>query len=252
MTNHRTPWVTTLRPGVFFYYNRMEKSKVSFYIDGFNVYHRINDYQKKTGICYKWLNYKSLFISLLKPFEEISDIYFFTAITQDFGLDAVLRHNRYITALESQGIQIVKGYFSKKKKLCMVRGCNFKGNKYFDIREEKQTDINISLSLFKDAYLKKYDKCFLISGDNDFAPVLITIKDLFNINPFLITPPYEQGIVRLNPIKDLKSACYDEKNNRFNVINLKFSNLAGHSLPQKIYDSSGNLIVEMPKEYSQF
>jgi hypothetical protein len=91
----------------------MKKSKASLYIDGFNIYHRINDYQKKTGICYKWLNYRSLFTSLLKPYEEISDIYFFTAITQDFGLDAVQRHNKYIIALESQGIKIVKGYFSK-------------------------------------------------------------------------------------------------------------------------------------------
>ena len=107
----------------------MEKSKVSFYIDGFNIYHRISDYQKKTNICYKWLNYRSLFTSLLKLFEEISDICFFTAITQDFGLVAVMRHNKYITALESQGIKIVKGYFSKKKKLCMVQGCNFKGNR---------------------------------------------------------------------------------------------------------------------------
>jgi len=230
----------------------MQKSKVSLYIDGFNIYHRINDYQKKTGICYKWLNYRSLFKSLLKPNEVISDIYFFTAITQDFGFDAVKRHNKYITALESEGIKIIKGYFSKKKKLCRVPGCNFKGNKYFDIREEKQTDINISLSLLKDAYSKNYDTCFLMSGDNDFAPVLITIKDLFNINPFLITPPYEPGVVNLKPIKNLKSACFDQKRQKFNVINLKFNNFIGHSLPEKIYDASGDLIVEMPKEYSKF
>ena len=230
----------------------MQQSKVSLYIDGFNIYHRINDYQKKTGICYKWLNYRSLFKSLLKPNEVISDIYFFTAITQDFGFDAVQRHNKYITALGSEGIIIIKGYFSKKKKLCRVPGCNFQGNKHFDIREEKQTDINISLSLLKDAYLKSYDTCFLMSGDNDFAPVLITIKDLFNINPFLITPPYEPGIVDLKPIKDLKSACFDKKSQKFNVINLKFNNFIGHALPEKIYDISGNLIVEMPKEYSKF
>ena len=230
----------------------MQKSKVSLYIDGFNIYHRINDYQKRTGICYKWLNYRSLFKSLLKTDEVISDIYFFTAITQDFGFDAVQRHNKYITALESEGIKIIKGYFSKKKKLCRVPGCNFQGNKYFDIREEKQTDINISLSLLKDAYLKNYDTCFLMSGDNDFAPVLRTIKDLFNINPFLITPPYEPGVVNLKPIKDLKSACFDKKRQKFNVINLKFNNFIGNSLPEKIYDNLGNLIVEMPKEYSKF
>ncbi len=115
----------------------MQKLKVSLYIDGFNIYHRINDYQRKTKICYKWLNYRSLFRSLLKKDEVISEIYFFTAITQDFGFGAVQRHNKYITALESEGIKIIKGYFSKKKKLCRVQECNFQGNKYFDIREEK-------------------------------------------------------------------------------------------------------------------
>jgi len=133
-----------------------------------------------------------------------------------------------------------------------VKGCNFKGNKYFDIREEKQTDVNVSLSLLRDAYLKKYDRYFLMSGDNDFAPVLRTIKDLFNINPFLITPPYEQGVVNLKPIKDLKSACFDKKRQKFNVINLKFNNFIGHSFPEKIYDTSGKLVIEMPGEYSKF
>ena len=61
----------------------MKNNKVSLYIDGFNIYHRINEYQKKTGVCYKWLDYVSLFKSLIKPHEEISDIYFFTAITQE-------------------------------------------------------------------------------------------------------------------------------------------------------------------------
>ena len=37
------------------------------------------------------------------------------------------------------------------------------------------------------------------------------LKIFFNINPFLITPPYEHGVVNLKPIKDLKSACFDKK-----------------------------------------
>jgi uncharacterized LabA/DUF88 family protein len=230
----------------------MQKSKVSLYIDGFNIYHRIDDYQKKTGICYKWLNYKSLFQSLLKPDEEIANIYFFTAITQDFGINTVQRHNKYITALESEGIEIVKGYFSKKRKTCRVSGCKFQGDRSFDDREEKQTDINISLFLLKDAYLGSYDKCFLMSGDNDFAPVLKTLRSLFNKQPFLITPPYKTGIVDLKPIRDLKNACFDPKKQKFCVINLNFNSLVGHLLPEKICDSSGKLLVEMPKEYCKF
>jgi len=54
------------------------------------------------------------------------------------------------------------------------------------------------------------------------------------------------------PIKDLKRACFDQKRQKFNVINLEFNNFIGYSLPEKIYDTSGKLIVEMPKEYSKF
>jgi hypothetical protein len=50
----------------------------------------------------------------------------------------------------------------------------------------------------------------------------------------------------------LKSACYDKKRQRFNVINLQFENFIGHSFPEEIYDSSGKLVVEIPKEYSRF
>ena len=89
-----------------------------------------------------------------------------------------------------------------------------------------------------------------MSAKNNFGCPLIT--RISNINPFLIIPPYEPGVVDLKPIKDLKSACFDKKRQKFNVINLKFNNFIGHSLPEKIYDTSGNLIVEMPKEYSKF
>ena len=125
----------------------MQKSKVSLYIDGFNIYHRIDDYQKKTGICYKWLNYKSLFQSLLKPDEEIANIYFFTAITQDFGINTVQRHNKYITALESEGIEIVKGYFSKKRKPAEFQDVNSKAIDLLMI-EKKNKPILIFLFFF--------------------------------------------------------------------------------------------------------
>jgi uncharacterized LabA/DUF88 family protein len=192
------------------------KQRVSFYIDGFNIYHRIKEYQKKTGIAFNWLNYRSLLESLLMSDEIVGDIYFFTAICEDFGHDSVTRHSQYITALEFLNIKIIQGYFSKKLKKCRVQGCNYKGDRRFPDREEKQTDVNIALALLRDAIEDKYDKCFLLSGDNDFANVLITVMELFpNKKAGLITPPYQDGIVRLNPANQLKSACYhDIKTNK--------------------------------------
>jgi uncharacterized LabA/DUF88 family protein len=231
----------------------MNKSRISFYIDGFNIYHRLKDYQQKTKMCYKWLNYKSLFSSLLKDNEILADVYFFTALSKDFGEESIIRHNKYITALELQGIKIIQGYFNKKQRKCQVEKCEYTGNKYFSDREEKQTDVNIALQILKDAMLDKYDKCFLMSGDNDFAPVLKTIMEVTHKQAGVITPPYQDGKVKLHTIMKLKNACYhDQKTNKRLIINLTFDKLKGHSLPQTIKDKSGNTLVEMPQEYQQF
>ncbi len=229
------------------------KSRVSFYIDGFNIYHRLNDYQKRTGICYKWLDYKSLCKSLLKGTEELGDIYFFTAISDDFGEESVRRHNLYITALETAGVTVTKGYFARRKTGCKVAGCHYTGDRRFLDREEKQTDVNISLQLMADAVQDRYDKCFLMSGDSDFAPVLKAIMRLFP-GKFagLVTPPFENGIVMLYPITRLKEACYHDKaTNKRLIINLHFDMLKGHSLPKEI-KIAGKPPLKMPGGYSEF
>jgi uncharacterized LabA/DUF88 family protein len=229
-------------------------SRVSFYIDGFNIYHRLKDFQQKTDVCYKWLNYKSLCQSLLKNDETLADVYFFTAISKDFGQESINRHRKYITALELQSVKIIQGYFNKKQRRCRVEDCAYKGNRYFPDREEKQTDVNIALQLMEDAALDKYDKCFLMSGDNDFAPILKTVMKLYpRKQAGIVTPPYQEKIINLPSMVHLKSVCFhDFKTNRRLIINLRFDKLKGHSLPQAIRDKSGNLLVEMPGEYQQF
>ncbi|GBR73780.1 circadian timing LabA-like protein [Candidatus Termititenax aidoneus] len=231
----------------------MNKSRVSFYVDGFNIYHRLRDFQKKTGLCFKWLDYKSLFQSLLKDKEILTDIYFFTALSKDFGEESILRHNKYITALELQGVKIIQGYFNKKQRKCRVEDCAYQGHKYFTDHEEKQTDVNISLQLLKDAIQDKYDKCFLMSGDNDFAPVLKTIMEMTNKQAGVVTPPYQCGAVKLHTLMKLKNSCYhDLQTNKRLIINLAFDKLKGHSLPEVIKDKAGDILVAMPKEYQQF
>ena len=235
-------------------YTTMKKARISFYIDGFNIYHRLKDYQQKTKTSYKWLDYKSLCNSLLKENEILADVYFFTALSKDFGEESITRHSKYITALELQGVKIIRGYFNKRQRKCRVEDCTYQGNKYFIDREEKQTDVNISLQLMQDAALNKYDKCFLMSGDNDFAPILKTVMQLYPDKQVgIITPPYQEKVIKSPNMVHLKSACYhDLKTNKRLIINLGFDKLNGHSLPTIIKNEIGNVLVEMPKEYSVF
>ena len=45
--------------------------------------------------------------------------------------------------------------------------------------EEKQTDVNIAIQLFKLAIQDKYDKAFIISGDSDLIPSIEAVKSTF-------------------------------------------------------------------------
>ena len=206
----------------------IKKYKLNFYIDGFNAYHKISEYQYKTGKCYKWLNYKELFQSLIQEDEEINKIYFFTAIAKDFGRESVNRHNKYITALHNAGIEIVKGRFIPKKISRTISHDNYTGkvictnqNTIFS-REEKETDVNIALFMLKDFFENKIggdrcDKQFLLSSDGDFIPVLKTIRD-FGGCPGLVTPPYDGTHVQLPQVDGLRKACF-KKGDKYMVIN---------------------------------
>ena len=61
------------------------RRKVNFYIDGFNFYHRLRDMlDSALGLDYRWLDYRALCQSLLKPGEVLGDVFFFTAIPRHF------------------------------------------------------------------------------------------------------------------------------------------------------------------------
>jgi len=60
----------------------MEKPKinrVSFFIDGFNVYHALED--QKSFHKFKWLDYSALAKCFISTKDTITDIYYFTSYT---------------------------------------------------------------------------------------------------------------------------------------------------------------------------
>jgi uncharacterized LabA/DUF88 family protein len=211
-------------------------NKVNFYIDGFNFYHKIKRYQELRGICLKWLNYDSLCRSFLKPQQQLNKIYFFTATTNHFGSGSSERHETYIKALKSKSIEIVQGYFKYdpvKKRL-----------------EEKQTDSNIVAHLIEGAFTNQYDTALILSGDSDIVPAVRIIKRNKEIQDKIvgfIPPPFSGKKNAKNPLSvqntsALNQICDFQKN-------LSFETVAKHLFPDKIYDASGKLIVEIPWEY---
>ena len=67
----------------------------------------------------------------------------------------------FIRAQEIKNVNIVYGEFKRKDKYCNL--CKRTYHTY----EEKQTDVNIAIQLFKLSIEDKYDKAIIISGDSD-------------------------------------------------------------------------------------
>jgi len=142
-------------------------SRYCFYIDGFNVYYALREnpaYHK-----YKWLNYHKLAESVILAEDTIERIYYFTTFVR-WKPKTVQRHEKYIKALRSVGVETVQGRFLKKNIKC------HRCHKYFATHEEKQTDVNIALKVLVDAIDDLYDKALIISADSDLLSVIKSVQ----------------------------------------------------------------------------
>lgn len=150
-------------------------ARYCFYIDGFNVYHSLNDdcfaqrkQQHKPNYKYrkyKWLNYHNLAFNVVGPKDTIVNIYYFTAFAK-WKRNSVLRHKEYIKALRTKNIKIIHGRFMKKYINCHNCGTDFLTH------EEKGTDVNIALQLLQDAIDNIYDRAVIVSSDSDLLPAI--------------------------------------------------------------------------------
>lgn len=143
-------------------------TRVSFFIDGFNLYHSLKDYARDC----RWLDLHKLCTSYLRENEQLGDIYYFTAVAT-WNNDKSTKHKLYIKRLSLEGIKTVYGKFKK-----VSRHCNYCNHEY-DTHEEKRTDVNIALKLFSDAVLDKFDTAILISADSDLIPPIEEISSVF-------------------------------------------------------------------------
>jgi uncharacterized LabA/DUF88 family protein len=208
---------------------------VNFYIDAFNFYHRINDYQQQTGICLKWLNYQSLCESFLKDDQVMGKVYFFTATTDHFGHDVLDRHNKYITALSFTGVEVIRGYFKVDRNGKL---------------EEKKTDCNIVAKLLEDAFCDNFQTAFILSADSDIVPAIEVIKRNSQTKTKVIIvapPPFEGKRNHSNKLSEHNISnfiriCDGKKR-------IKFKHLKSHLLPKEVKSNSGKKVV-MPNTYT--
>ncbi|MCC6546054.1 NYN domain-containing protein [Candidatus Sumerlaeota bacterium] len=154
----------------------------AFFIDGFNLFYGMRQAQWKRLY---WLDLYSL-CYVLNGYSAATHIEYFTAMIKP-GSDKQksARQISYIDALSSTpSVKITRGQYLSKTKTC--RMCSATWN----IEEEKQTDVNIAVSILENAALGKYDKGYIISGDSDLEPAISSVKRLYPaIEMHVVFPP---------------------------------------------------------------
>jgi uncharacterized LabA/DUF88 family protein len=186
----------------------MEKTNTIVYIDGYNFYYGLLSGRSH----FKWLDIVKLFQTILQsqnPNSEIVKIKYFTAM----ALGQFARHGNksteaqqaYHRALEvsyPDVLEIILGsHVAARKRLPAVNPVN---PNVFDktqrspvwVLEEKKTDVQIALAMYKDVVKENCQQVVLCSNDSDLAPALQEIraeKQDFNIGVVMPIRPAPKG-----------------------------------------------------------
>ncbi len=200
--------------------------RVNVYIDGFNLYHAINDLNDDT---LKWLDLKSLSLNILNKYQVLNEVKYFSAYAT-WRPDSYKRHRAYVAALEARGVQTIMGRFKEKRIMCKAT-CG----EVFTTHEEKETDVNIGAHLIADAFQDRFDTAFIISADTDLAAVITLAR----------------GIVREG--KRVEAVAPPGRYARARELGHLFAITKGKirmsQLPEKIVTPHG--IIECPEKYQK-
>lgn len=157
--------------------------KVNAYIDGFNLYHSILSLNNDS---LKNVNLRKLCQYYLLKNDVLNDVYYFSALPyhlEGANQGKVARHKNYIKVLKEVNVKTILGKFKSKTQKC--KNCLANYISY----EEKQSDINIAITMLSDAYENKFDKAVLLTADTDFVSTIIKIKEKFPQKQILLLVP---------------------------------------------------------------
>ena len=204
---------------------------MAVFIDGFNLYHAINDLGQDH---LKWVDLWKLSEVFVDPTaQKLSAVYYFSAYATWLSgpLD---RHQRYVRALKARGVTTVMGYFKEKVRFC--KQCR----KDSPSHEEKESDVNAALWMLDQAYQGTYDRALLISNDSDLVPPIRLLHKRFPKLPVkVIVPPGRRHSKQLANIVGKKR-----------LQSIKVLHIERSLLPEQVTDEEGNTIAIRPTSYA--
>ena len=158
-------------------------------VDGFNLYHSLEVSPSLRQ--YKWLDLDKLCRCFTTRKQQLEELYYFTALTH-WNPEKVRRHRTFIRALQFRGARIVYGEFRRVDRICRLCHGTYK------TFEEKQTDVNIAIYLFRLAIQDRFDTALVVSGDSDLVPSIDAVHATFPSKRIgiLIPPGRRAGLLK--------------------------------------------------------
>lgn len=204
-------------------------TRVACYVDGFNLYHAIDDLDKPH---LKWVNLRALAESLCRKKELLVKVAYFSAYAT-WRPAKYARHRKYVAALGHFGVECYMARFSEQKARCEACGNTW------DRHEEKETDVHFSLTLLEDAMDNVFDRAIIVSADSDHVPAVKRVRDRFPSKQlFVATPPG-----RYRTAREILKVCHSGTQ-------ITAGRIAKHLLPEIIRDAQGFAIAARPMSYS--
>ncbi|HYK05637.1 MAG TPA: NYN domain-containing protein [Thermoanaerobaculia bacterium] len=169
--------------------------RVTFLIDGFNLYHSVESASQAlmlNGAGTKWLDIAALCRSYLHLFgrsAELHEIHYFSALAKHLEAtkpDVTARHAIYLDCLQDSGVFVELSRFKKKRFRCEKCRANLKRH------EEKETDVALAAKLLELFVTDAADWIVLVTGDTDIAPAVRTAKRLFPAKNISFAFPYDR------------------------------------------------------------
>lgn len=164
-----------------------ERRKVICYVDGFNLYHAIDDLRSPR---LKAVNIWALAESLLLEGESLKGVEYFSAYATWLP-KAYRRHQIYVRALQRVGVNVNMAHFKEKNVRCK------KCNNTWKSREEKESDVHLALAVLEGAIDNQYDRAIIVSADSDLVPAVKAVKNRDAGKEVLIAaPPRRRRVAR--------------------------------------------------------
>lgn len=228
----------------------------AIYIDGYNLY-----YSRIRGTPFKWLDVVRLFEQLLRdqdPASELLLVRYFSAFClarfASNGIASAAAQTSFLRAHEVlHGPRFVKTmgiHTHDRSGTAMPRYVeDAKFDRHDRVKvwklEEKQTDVNLALAMYRDARSEKFSQLVVCSNDSDVEPVLRAIREDYpDLRLGVVTPREPPGSGRTRHRNALSSLSRHADWTRHHI---RDEELSAAQLPDRV--QTGKRPIDKPKHW---